>query len=95
MSRWWSWRRRPAGSTGGSGALGELIEVFQPSHQHVTAERERRRGEIRRTGTGAPPHGVDLDAGIAYLEAPPQAASDPTGPDATRADATDPGPTPP
>lgn len=54
-------------SGGGSGALGDLIEVFQPNHQHLVAEQSRQRGEIREVGSGAPPLGIDLERGVATL----------------------------
>lgn len=57
-------------SGGGSGALGDLIEVFQPNHQHLAAEQERQRGEVREVGSAAPPFGIDLEGGVATLEAP-------------------------
>ena len=65
-------RPRPdhAGRSVGSGALGDLIEVFQPSHHHLVQEQERQRGEVRQTGSAAPPFGIDLDAGVATLAAP-------------------------
>jgi len=77
---WWavrgaSSRRRPQRARdqrpgGGSGALGDLIEVFQPNHQHLVAEQERQRNDVREAGSAAPPLGIDLDAGVATLAAP-------------------------
>jgi len=66
--------RRPAprdgGESAGSGMLGELVEIFQPSHAHVTAEKERQRLDIVQTPAEGAPFGVDLDAGVAYIPAP-------------------------
>lgn len=66
-------RRRARPTTGGdgaaSGALGELVEVFQPSRTHVTEERERRRHDRQHAGDAAPP--VDLDAGTAWVDPAP------------------------
>lgn len=60
----------PDGSSAGSGALGELVEVFQPSRENVTAERERQRLDIvQRPAEGEPFGHVDLDAGTAHIEA--------------------------
>jgi len=65
---WLYWRRsQGGGSGGGSGALGELIEVFQPSRSSTVAETERRRLDIVQRGVEGPPFGVDLDAGVAYV----------------------------
>lgn len=62
------WRRSEGGgSGGGSGALGELIEVFQPSRLFTVAETERRRLDIVQRGPEGPPFGVDLDAGVAFV----------------------------
>lgn len=61
----------PDGASAGSGALGELVEVFQPSRENVTAERERQRLDIaQRPAEGEPFGHVDLDAGTARIEAP-------------------------
>jgi Family of unknown function (DUF6191) len=66
------WFRRPRDGDGvTSGFLGDLIEVFQPSRRHVEAERERRQSHAQLPESGAPPLLVDLDAGVAYLPAPP------------------------
>ena len=70
------WRKpRPAGGAGSStmgGALGGLIEVFQPNHQHLVAEQERQRSDAQQDEDGAPPFGIDLDAGIADLRVRPR-----------------------
>ncbi|MGY4642839.1 DUF6191 domain-containing protein [Cellulomonas sp. URHB0016] len=63
---------RPAGAPAASGMLGDLIEVFQPSRVHLTAEQERQQLEIHHTGDAAPP--VDLDAGTARTDPPPPVA---------------------
>ena len=74
---------RDGGESAGSGMLGELAEIFQPSRAHVTAERERQRLDIVQTPAEGAPFGVDLDAGIAYLPAadtaPPEARRDDDG----------------
>jgi hypothetical protein len=70
-------RRRPrsrprpklSGGGGASGALGELVDVFQPSRTHVTEEQERRRHDRQDAGDAAPP--IDLDAGTVQLDADP------------------------
>lgn len=38
-----------------SGALGELIEVFQPNHQTLVQEEARQRADIDLPGDAAPP----------------------------------------
>jgi hypothetical protein len=54
----------PAGS--GSGFLGDLIDVFQPNHVHLTAEQERQQSDIQHPGDAAPP--IDLDSGRVRLD---------------------------
>jgi hypothetical protein len=66
---WLYWRRRKPATTGGD-ALGELIEVFQPSRQNVTRERRRQQTSAELPESGAPPLGVDLDAGTVRLRHP-------------------------
>lgn len=61
-------RPRTRGSSG-VGALGELIEVFQPSRTHVTDEQQRQRHTLQDAGDAAPP--IDLDAGVARVDAAP------------------------
>lgn len=68
-------RSPDGGETAGSGAFGELVEIFQPSRTHVTAERERQRLDIVQRPAEGHPFGVDLDGGVAYLGAlPPSSA---------------------
>jgi hypothetical protein len=62
-------RRRDRTGSAGGGALGELVDVFQPSRTHATQELERRRHDRQDAGDGAPP--VDLEAGTARLDAEP------------------------
>jgi len=38
---WVYWRRQRVRSGGGGGVFGELIQVFQPSHQFVVEEQQR------------------------------------------------------
>ncbi|WP_127131471.1 DUF6191 domain-containing protein [Georgenia sp. SYP-B2076] len=52
----------------------DVFEIFEPGMKHLFAERERQRLEIQRPGDGAPPFGVDLDAGVAYFDLPPAEA---------------------
>ena len=59
------------------GALGDLIEVFQPSHHHLVEETERQRDEVRQTGSAAPPFGIDLEAGVALLAPPDRLRANP------------------
>ncbi|MCK9792996.1 DUF6191 domain-containing protein [Isoptericola sp. 4D.3] len=51
--------------------------MFQPSRAHLTAEKERQRLDIVQTPAEGAPFGVDLEAGIAYLDAggPPAPAT--------------------
>ena len=62
-------RARPLGPSG-SGALGELIDVFQPGHRTLVAEQERQRLDIHQSPGEAPPFAIDLDAGVAVLDKP-------------------------
>jgi hypothetical protein len=62
-------RPNPSGGGGAGGALGELVDVFQPSRTHVTEEQERRRHGRQDAGDAAPP--IDLDAGTVQLDADP------------------------
>lgn len=63
---WLYWRRRRG--TGGSGTvLGDVFLLFQPSRAHVVAEQERQRQTIAYPESGAPPLGIDLEAGTAVV----------------------------
>jgi hypothetical protein len=62
-------RPNPSGGGGTSSALGELVDVFQPSRTHVTEEQERRSHDRQDAGDAAPP--IDLDAGTVQLDADP------------------------
>jgi hypothetical protein len=64
---WVYWRRTKPEPSGGSGALGELIELFQPSRRHVVEERQRQHLTADLPESGAPPLGVDLEAGVVRL----------------------------
>jgi len=59
-------RERPAATGGASGFLGDLIDVFQPNHVHLTAEQERQEADIQHAEDAAPP--IDLDSGRVRLE---------------------------
>ena len=63
-------KRRPDDRTGpgaASGAFGELVEVFQPTRAHVTAELERKRHDLVEVPGSAPGWTVDLESGFALL----------------------------
>ncbi|GAB2475253.1 hypothetical protein GCM10007967_33580 [Xylanimonas ulmi] len=61
-----------AGGGGAAGAFGQLIDPFQPSQQHLTAERERQRLDIvQHPATGGPNGEIDLDSGVAIICAEP------------------------
>ncbi|WP_372593867.1 MBL fold metallo-hydrolase [Actinotalea sp.] len=66
-------RRRRAG--GGSGALGELITIFQPSARHLHDEAERKRNDLVTPGSPDRLWAVDLDAGTAIAASPEPGAS--------------------
>ena len=74
---------RPPGGTGGAGAFGELVDVFQPTHAQLTMELDRQRLDIVQSPAPDPRWGVDLDAGIAtYVPrdpAPHASGHDPSG----------------
>ncbi|NKY40660.1 DUF6191 domain-containing protein [Cellulomonas septica] len=57
--------RVPSGSAA-SGMFGGLVDVFQPSREHLTQEQDRQRLDIQHAGDTAPP--VDLDAGVARID---------------------------
>lgn len=61
-----AWTPGPAGS----GALGELIDLFQPGHRTLVAEQERQRLDIHQSPGEAPPFAIDLDAGVAMVDKP-------------------------
>ncbi len=50
---------------GGGGMFGDLVEIFQPNHKHVTAEQERQRLDIHYAGDDAPP--FDPESGTVTL----------------------------
>jgi hypothetical protein len=58
----------------------EVFAIFDPGLKHLVDERERQRLEIERPGDGAPPFGIDLDAGVAYLETNPRTEARTPGP---------------
>ncbi|WP_454777943.1 DUF6191 domain-containing protein [Georgenia muralis] len=47
--------------------MSEVFMIFEPGLRHLLEERERRRHEVQIPGSAAPPFGIDLDAGVAYL----------------------------
>lgn len=55
--------------------------IFEPGLRHLLEERERRRHEVQIPGSAAPPFGIDLEAGVAYID-PPQANAAAAGDDA-------------
>jgi hypothetical protein len=61
--------RRDAGGgeSAGSGMLGEIVEIFQPSRTHVTEEKERQRLDIVQRPSEGRPFDVDLDDGVFYV----------------------------
>jgi hypothetical protein len=56
-----------SGESAGVSALGDLIEVFQPSRVHVTEELERRRLDIVQRPAEGEPFEIDLDSGVVVL----------------------------
>jgi hypothetical protein len=50
--------------------LDGFIEIFQPGYKHLREERDRKRIEAQIPESGAPPFGVDLDAGTAVIQFP-------------------------
>ncbi len=64
---------RPAGpprvrtGSGGSGALGELIALFQPGVRHLHEEAERKRHDLVTPGVPDPRWTIDLDAGTVVV----------------------------
>ncbi|MHB1064727.1 MAG: DUF6191 domain-containing protein [Georgenia sp.] len=53
----------------------DVLSIFEPGLQHLVKERERQRLEVVRPGDGAPPFGIDLDSGVAYLDVEPSPAA--------------------
>lgn len=51
--------------------LDGFIEIFQPGYKHWREERDRKRIEAQIPESGAPPLGVDLDAGTALIRLSP------------------------
>jgi hypothetical protein len=47
-----------------------FFELFQPGYKHLREERDRKRLEAQIPETGAPPFGIDLDAGVARISLP-------------------------
>lgn len=57
------------------------MEIFQPSLRHAREERERLELNVDHPDSGAPPLGIDLDAGTARFTMPDRAETGPvTGP---------------
>jgi hypothetical protein len=53
---------------GGTGALGELIDLFQPGHRTLVDEQERKRREIVQSPSADPGHGaIDLESGVVVI----------------------------
>jgi hypothetical protein len=50
--------------------FGGLVDVFHPNAKHAVEEQERQHSLVDDVGTGAPPLGVDLDAGTVRLTRP-------------------------
>ncbi|MGW8567958.1 DUF6191 domain-containing protein [Isoptericola sp. NPDC055881] len=67
------------GHGGATGALGELIDVFQPSRTHTQEELEYKRLEIRQAPGTEPGVSLDLDAGraVVRLDPPPPSSCSP------------------
>ena len=59
-----NFRSSPRGSAAGSGAFGELVEIFQPNHAQLTLELDRQRLDIVQSPSTDPAWCIDLDAGI-------------------------------
>ncbi len=58
--------RRPGGG-GGAGALGAVLDFYDPSHRHLTEEQQREKSTTVQVPGEAPPL-IDLDAGTAVIE---------------------------
>lgn len=70
-------KHRPTSGSAGSGALGELVEVFQPSRHHLVEEMQRQEHDVVQSPSADP--GIDLDAGTAVVRPAP---AGPRAPDA-------------
>ncbi len=71
-ARGWIYRRRRSPEPrGGGGPLGDVFELFQPSRQHLVAERDRQRLTIAQRESDEPQPEIDLDGGTARLSPPP------------------------
>ena len=66
---WIYWRRR-SGSGAGAGVFGEMQTLLSPSYRHVVEEQQRQQTTRHDLAAGAPPLGVDLEQGTAYLDRP-------------------------
>lgn len=53
-----------------------FFELFQPGYKHLREERDRKRLEAQIPATGAPPFGIDLDAGVARFSLPRQVSAE-------------------
>ena len=60
-----------SGESAGSGTFGEIVEIFQPSRVHLTAEKERQRLDIVQRPAEGRPFDVDLDGGVFYVPSEP------------------------
>ena len=59
--------RRPGGTPLG-GAMGAILDVYDPSHRHVTEEQQRQKSmTVQKQGEGPPLVDVDLEAGVAQV----------------------------
>lgn len=61
--------RRPSSGVGGAGAVGALVDVFQPNREYLTAEQDRQQLDIKQTGDAA--GRLDLDSGVVRLDQGP------------------------
>lgn len=67
-----------------------FIEIFAPGMRHLREERERQRHNVTYPKQGAPPFGIDLDAGTARFTVPTAPAETEHLPDQQDADETAP-----
>lgn len=80
--------RRPGGAP--AGALGGLLDFYDPSHRHLTEEQDRERSTTVQVPGEAPPL-IDLDSGVAELPGPAgQAEGERTPPTIASAASNDP-----